>query len=322
MISKNFTINYQPFADWFNTNIFGKFPFFANRINPTNFDTVLKNVALLVGKSEMNLNEFIGHFCIIYNETGGRFQPMRELGGQAYMFNKIMPNGQSKYSYNLAPNNRLAGDQLKAWGIISSVADVQLWNEQAYPDAAPLAVKTAANKCDFYRYRGYGFNQLTWHSNYLICLQPHIPKPMDNYSVEEFETALQDFTLAAKAFNTFNSRNASAIAAVNALASGNFAPYAKLVSGGAKWYMDLYTNRFTKLSEKLNGLTIRPMVMDFNPATLTRDKVIKIQQTVLDGTNADAAHHLAIHGGADGAWGGNTSIAFEMAGKALKEYEV
>lgn len=321
-ISKPFTLNYKPFPDWFNTEIALKFPFFQNKINGFNFYKVLSRLTKLTGKSSIGLEEFLGHFCIIYNETGGTFQPSRERGGQEYMFNTVMPNGHSKLSYNSAPNNRLAGNQLKAMGAITSSADVLMWNGHVYPKLAPINVKAAAEKCDFYRFRGYGFNQLTWRLNYLNCVQPHLPKPMDEYSVTEFENVLLDFDLASMVFYTFNHRNTQAINAMNSLANGDWQPYAKMVSGGAKWYMDLYGNRYHTLLQKMNLLTIRDSIIDFDGYALSKPQVTKIQNTIIAFGNTTAANIINTHGGADGSWGGNTATAFEMLGNPLNTYGV
>jgi len=68
-----------PFAQWYNTNISPKNPNLFYRINPDNFLKVFgQNLATLTGKNEITLSEFCGHVAIILNETGGRFEPLRE----------------------------------------------------------------------------------------------------------------------------------------------------------------------------------------------------------------------------------------------------
>lgn len=236
MISGNFKVNGIPFAQWYNKTIVPLNPSLYYRIDETNFNTLIgKNLQNLTGKSEITLSEFAGHCAIILNETAGTFKPTRELGGQSYMFNAI-----GKSSYNQSPN-RLAGDQLKSWGIISSVYDVSIWNGTTYPKDALQEVITAAEKCDFYRFRGYGFNQLTWRTNFINCLQPHIPNLIDSYSVSDFETLINDYRIAALTFQSYITISQNSKYAISELVKGNFSPYGMLVSGGWQWYV---TNKF------------------------------------------------------------------------------
>ncbi|WP_198145113.1 hypothetical protein, partial [Microscilla marina] len=182
----------------------------------------MENLPNLTGKSEITLNEFCGHMAIIYNETGGTCKPIREMGGPQYMFNTVMPGGGVKYSYNTPPNHK-AGDQLMEWGIINTEEQRSLWNGTIYPKHAPEDIKKAALKCDFYRFRGYGFNQLTWRNAYEQCLQPLLPRPMDEYSVEEFEAHINNVKIAAQAFSIISTK--MPMPKINTdLVSGNFRP--------------------------------------------------------------------------------------------------
>jgi len=235
-ITGNFNVNGQPFASWFNKNLAGK-KVFPHRVDASNFAKVMQYLENLTGKSEISLGEFCGHFAIIYNETGGTFKVLREYGKVSYMFNRLkLKGGGTKRSYNIAPN-LLAGNQLKEWGVIRDPADVKLWNGQQYPINAPKEVQKAALKCDFYRFRGYGFNQLTWRTNYKNCLQPHLPKNIDDYSVEEFENAIMNLDIATKTFHSFITQSSIARKAVEELSKNNFTPYGNLVSGGWKSYV-------------------------------------------------------------------------------------
>ncbi len=235
-ITSNFTVSGVSFPEWFNAKFKGNalFP----QINVANFKTVFgTNFEKLTGKKEISLTEFCGHVAIILNETGGTFKPLREMGGPAYCFNTVMPKGQTKKSYNIKPN-RLAGDQLKEWGVISTPEDVALWNGTVYPTTAPANVLEASQKCDFYRYRGYGFNQLTFKDAYERCVQPLLPKPMDSYSVEEFEKTLNDFGLACAVFHNYVNTSPVGKKAMVAIEQGDFRPYGMMVSGGWVGYVN------------------------------------------------------------------------------------
>lgn len=257
MISGNFSVNGVSFAQWFNKTVKPANPApFPNVVAETTFNTLVADMPLLTGKPQITLNEFIGHFCIIYNETGGTFKPLREYGGIEYMFNAIP---KKKLSYNTLSTNRKAGDQLSAWKVISTPADITLWNGTAWPANAPQNVKDAAVNCDFFKYRGWGLNQLTTRGNYMACLQPFVQQDIDKLTTAQFDAILKNnVDLACKVFNKFILQSNKAQQAINDLIAGKFDTYGYLVAGGgAKSYVNkYYLPRVNVLQPLLSAATI------------------------------------------------------------------
>lgn len=252
-IKGNFQVGSTSFAHWFNTsfevNHNDKFPY---PVVESNFNKLMDMLPQFTGKTEITIQEFVGHFCIMYNETGGTFKPIREMGYARYMFGT---NNGLKLSYNQAPN-LLAGNQLKSWGLINDPNDVALWNGQVFPIGAPQPVITASFKCDYYRFRGWGLNQLTWRNAYMAHIQPFLPKPIDDYGYEEFETLLSEtnYDLACKAYHSFAQ---SSPTSVQAMINGNYVPYGNLISGGWAQYVNgTYVPRCQSLYNALTANVI------------------------------------------------------------------
>ena len=97
--SGNVLVGGKHFADWFNDDFKPLYPgnhptlllwkkpapMFQSKVNKKNFQTVFDNVEHLWAK-ELSLQEFLGFFCIFYNETGGTLEPISERGGEKYIF--------------------------------------------------------------------------------------------------------------------------------------------------------------------------------------------------------------------------------------------
>ena len=141
----------------------------------------------------MTVQEFLAFFGIFYNETGGTMVPRGEMGNAKYMF-EAKP--KVKVSYNTGKGNRRAGDQLQARGVISDPAEIAAWNGEIYPESSSAAVKAAALECDFYKYRGHGFIQTTFHDAYVSTVNPALKaagysKMCDDMTAAELENVIK-----------------------------------------------------------------------------------------------------------------------------------
>ncbi len=323
-ITNNFQIQNIDFTDWFNGFFRTKNGFlFQNFISKNGFYNLMQKIELFAGKSEITLQEFVAHFCIMYNETGGQFLPMREMGDSAYFF---LHNPPQKSTYNCNPNF-LAGNQLKAWGIIQSDADVNAWNSFVFPHNAPLHVKKASERCDYFRFRGWGLNQLTWRANYVLHLQPFLPKKIDEYSDTEFELMLNDFDLACKVYHHFltNSQNANYL--LSEIQKGNFVPYGYVVSGWWAYATDKYQPRCNALLKALlEGLHLNKLpenTTSIHGKNLTKAQIKIIQNNIMQDKewgNTDIVRLIMENGGADGVWGKATEYAFSLTGKEIEYF--
>lgn len=308
MITGNFTLLDRPFADWFNANLKGK-PNFPHAVNAGSFDNVMQRIEVIFG-GPLNLYEFIAIFCNIYNETGGTFQSQYERGGMAYFFEIRDMGGWTKQSYNKAPN-RLAGDQLKEMGFIVAHGHILDWNgERHLPGGFSEAVYNAAKRCDFYRFRGFGLNQITWRNAYEACLQPHLPKPMDEYTVEEFEVLVRGLDIACKAMNSYI-RQAYMEDAMRDIHHGVFYTYGKKIGGGY-YSSQVFVPRCTALVNVLSPYFLP------NVTGMGKDRIIEIQKKIA-ASSPDAAGIIArankkVTGGFDGIWGTGSKLAYLVAG--------
>ncbi|MEO6599390.1 MAG: hypothetical protein ABIQ16_05920 [Polyangiaceae bacterium] len=183
VISSNITVNGKPFVTWFNTDFRSRMPkthptvqiggrpapVFPSTIGAAPFKDAYDNCSRILAP-QMSIEEFIATFCIIYNESGGTFKPVSEVGTPKYFFE---PDAKRhKASYN-SGGNKKAGDQLLAQGAISTPADVTAWNSTVWPNPpAGSTLEAAALECDFNKYRGRGFIQITFRTNFLKHVAP------------------------------------------------------------------------------------------------------------------------------------------------------
>jgi hypothetical protein len=145
------------------------YPVFSNT---QQFKDLFDDLAQWAGKPEITLEEFVAIYLIFANETGGSFRPLAEQGTLSYFF------------YLNKPSNRLAGTQLSERGIISDPALITAWNATGkvnasasgcvnFPGtASPPPTDADITECDFNKYRGRGFVQLTLFPIYLRILEP------------------------------------------------------------------------------------------------------------------------------------------------------
>ena len=247
IIAKDFTMDWEHFPDWFNSKA-GRNPYLPYSINKVNFNKVLENWEHLNGVNETSLNRFVALFLIMYNETGGTFTGRTEYGDDAYFFeDRDLGKGLKKRSYNQDPNLR-AGDQLKESGVISSDIDVAKWNSTTkYPHDAPENVRLAARNCDFYKFRGRGFMQLTWRNNYSVCFG----KDYLDWSNEQLDESFKKIEVCCAVFKNYNLQPSAAFQLAK-VEAGNFWNYGKCVSGGDA-YATLFQNRCKYLIELIQS---------------------------------------------------------------------
>lgn len=320
LIKGNFTVREVPFAQWFNTQLRPVYPkLFPYQLQTPHFEMMMQHLKALTGKKKILLSELIGHFSIIYNETGGLFQAVREFGGAKYMFE---PTSWGKISYNQEIyGNRLAGNQLKEWGILSNEKDIADWNSQKYPEDAPDEVKKEAINCDFNKYRGGGFNQLTFRDNYQRCLQPLIEKEMEKLTDEEIGNIFKDYQIACGAYQKYISGTEASSKAMEQLEKGNFEPYGNLVSGNWSWYVqNKYLPRCQALHKALKSARLKNLVLyAIDGMHLSPQQIRLLQAAILNAGNAEAKKLLIENGGADGAWGDASQEAFELLKISFKD---
>lgn len=88
MINGNFKVNKKSFAQWFNEDFRKDISLWEHTLIVENFEKVINKIYELTQRDALSLNEFVGLFCFIYNETGGKFQSIRENGDEAYFNSK------------------------------------------------------------------------------------------------------------------------------------------------------------------------------------------------------------------------------------------
>lgn len=83
-ITGNIMVNQTPFGVWFEQVRLKNSALFPYALNTQNFEAVMKELKKLMCKSTISMVEFVGIFAFIYNETGGTFRSMKELGGAGH----------------------------------------------------------------------------------------------------------------------------------------------------------------------------------------------------------------------------------------------
>ncbi len=226
---------------------------FPHAVNWRAYQTVFSDSNRLTGRPFLTLGEFVGHFCIIYNETGGTFLPVTEIGSPAYM---MTTHGGRKRSYNQPPNRR-AGDQLLEWGVISSPEDVAMWNStETYPVSQPESVRLKALDCDFYKFRGRGLNQITWREGYAKYVDPCLKNGQTSATMTnaELDAAFQDPDVYCGVFRNYVTDPQWAGRAIPFLVQGIYTEYPKYVAGsGATAYHQKFVLRCQALEAALLG---------------------------------------------------------------------
>jgi hypothetical protein len=207
-------------------------------------------------KEELTINEFVGLFLIVCNETEGTFKPLVERGDDAYFFNKI---AGKKRSYNTLPGNIRAGDALVARGVLNKDDRdaVTAWNGEAYPKDSDDYTQKQARECDFYKYRGRGLIRTTGRTSYLQIVDPALKeagkKKCDELTDAELTAAFKNRELSFAILRTFFSVKPwpTLIAGLNDEKKPGFLAVGKAISGSDA-YAKLYEERCQKLLEALD----------------------------------------------------------------------
>lgn len=209
--SGNITVGGKHFADWFNQDLRPAHPgqhptarphgqpmaYFGADVNKANFIETFNHAELLFGP-RLGFHQFIGMFCIFYNETGGQLRPVSE---GAYL-PTVEKRLRAAMRYNRAPNV-LAGKQLADRGLLHADAEIAAWSGTTYAgpaetdaDPAHRALFAAVQECDFYKYRGRGLNQLTWRRYVTMIVDPLLAaagygKTCDQLTERELTAAIE-----------------------------------------------------------------------------------------------------------------------------------
>lgn len=189
----------QEFIPWFNSNCANIASWKDERRRDTRLDNSASTqqrfhlfwnqIPTIFGTESISLIQFICLQSILINEVGAFLEPITELvGGKksehpglAYPFDKI-PG--LKQSYNQAPNKtafELFNDPLyiKTHG---HLAQSQLKNtnderwkafvypKKDFPTTTDIAESGFIREADFYKFRGRGYIQTTWRSNYKLLV--------------------------------------------------------------------------------------------------------------------------------------------------------
>lgn len=142
-----------------------------HKIEQAGFDAVFGNFSPGAWDDPLTLEEFVAILLVMVVETGGKLTPLIEQFNAPELKYFFEPNKKSgKSSYNTA-GNRLAGNLLRDRGVLDRVRDKALmdaWNRPTpYPGTSSLVTEADIRECDFYKYRGHGLIQVTWHSAYI-----------------------------------------------------------------------------------------------------------------------------------------------------------
>jgi hypothetical protein len=246
-VRDNFWVGNYSFPYWFewvfrpnNTN---NFPY---PLSASGFEKTMSYIKAFTGEDSISLPKFVGIFCIFYNETGGKFEPIKEMGGEKYFFE---PNSRGKISYNTMSGNIPCGTELQMLGKANG-SQVNAWNGTSYPNDNLNSL--AREYCDFSRFTGRGYFQYTGRSNYVKFLQTAIGKDVTKMTTTQLDSLLNDYDVQAKVFYnyvTLEGRRPK----FDALDNYDFKPFGDLISGGWAYYVNnIYTPRCNALINALD----------------------------------------------------------------------
>ena len=98
LVKGNFWVDSNAFYTFFEGMQKGNAGLFPHKLNVAGYEKWANNIAKWSGRTELSLNEFIGVFCIVYNETGGRFESISEQGSKEYI-ESANASGKVGYAY-------------------------------------------------------------------------------------------------------------------------------------------------------------------------------------------------------------------------------
>jgi len=182
------------FIDWFNDNCANKETWTGKHLGKSpetrlRFNQIWDQFPLMFGTKKINLAQFIALTSIFINEIGAEMLPLTEKVGRqghpglAYPFDTI--NG-IKRSYNQSPNKTafaLFNDSLyiKSKGGLAQAATLKnttdkrwggdVYPQEDFPTSTELAASGFIREADFFKFRGRGFIQTTWRSNYILLIK-------------------------------------------------------------------------------------------------------------------------------------------------------
>ncbi|MBV8550845.1 MAG: hypothetical protein JOY54_06060 [Acidobacteriaceae bacterium] len=186
-------IVHQHFIDWFNANCAGRQSWKEKAVGSNDevkarFVQIWNCIALMFEQPSITLLQFSALMSIFINEAGSDLLPRSELCGRAeypglaYAFCAIP---SVKQSYNAAGGNKRAGELFfnddDFWrahsgragaDLVRAVPDLcEMWNGSDYPGSLfPTTLDPNHSgfiqQADFFKFRGRGFIQTTWRTNY------------------------------------------------------------------------------------------------------------------------------------------------------------
>jgi hypothetical protein len=182
------------FIDWFRAKCANQGNWAGKTIDATaeveaRFVSIWDNIPTFFGAPSCSLVQFLCLMSIFINEVGHTLEPRSEIFGSSshpgisYLFDAIQG---IKRSYNTATSNQTAyalfndADFIAAHGALpmgSQLAHTtdERWRGSVYPSGVSTSGDPAVTgfilQADFFKYRGRGFIQTTFRSNYLPIIQ-------------------------------------------------------------------------------------------------------------------------------------------------------